>query len=108
MFSESNLTLKALQEHIKQKDFHPELKHQYFLKLSEEVGELAKAIRKEKRLDDMGGIKGTIEEELYDVLYYIAALANVYGIDLEQCCRLKEAINAQKYSRINADTIRKL
>ena len=38
-------------------------------------------------------IKGTIEEELYDVLYYVTCLANVYDIDLENCHHMKEAIN---------------
>ena len=42
-------------------------------------------------------IKGTIEEELYDVLYYILALANVYDVDLEQSFRLKEELNKLKY-----------
>ena len=44
-----------------------------------------------------GDIKGTIEEELYDALYCILALANVYGIDLEECHRLKDELNRRKY-----------
>ena len=39
-------TIKYLQNYIKSKDFKPELIKDYFLKLSEEVGELANAIRK--------------------------------------------------------------
>jgi NTP pyrophosphatase (non-canonical NTP hydrolase) len=92
-----NLSLRDLQAYIKQKDFKPELKHAYFLKLIEEVGELAEVIRKERRLTSSGTIKGTIEEELYDVLYYTAALANLYEIDLEHCFHLKEELNRQKY-----------
>ena len=42
----------------------------YFLKLIEEVGELSEVIRKNKRMED-NFIKGTIEEELSDVLYYV-------------------------------------
>lgn len=71
------VTLHGLQAYIKEKDYRPELKQAYFLKLVEEVGELAEVIRKDRRLAEVGGIKGTIEEELYDVLYYVAALANV-------------------------------
>lgn len=37
----------------------------------EEVGELAEVIRKNKRIKEKGTIKGTIEEELSDVLYYL-------------------------------------
>jgi NTP pyrophosphatase (non-canonical NTP hydrolase) len=96
---EENLTLKKLQEYIKLKDYQPDLKHQYFLKLIEEVGELSEVVRKDRRLSQSETIKGTIEEELYDVLYYVLALANVYQIDLEECFKLKEAINAKKYKR---------
>ena len=70
----------------------------YFMKFIEEVGELSECIRKDKRMIN-DEIKGTIEEELYDVLYYIIRLANVYEIDLEKSIYLKEKINAKKYNR---------
>ncbi|KEO82414.1 MazG nucleotide pyrophosphohydrolase domain-containing protein [Tumebacillus flagellatus] len=92
-----HLTLPELQQHIKAKDFKPDKKLAYFLKLSEEVGELAEVIRKDKRLAAKKSIKGTIEEELADVLYYVLALANVYDIDLEHCFHLKEKLNQAKY-----------
>ena len=44
-----NVTIKKLQEYIKLKDYKPELKNGYFLKLIEEVGELSEAIRKGKK-----------------------------------------------------------
>lgn len=91
------ISINKLQKHIKSKDFNPELKHGYFLKLIEEVGELSEAIRKKQRLKE-GKIKGTIEEELYDVLYYTLALANIYDINLEECINLKEKINKERYS----------
>jgi NTP pyrophosphatase (non-canonical NTP hydrolase) len=95
------LTIKYLQEYIKKSDYNPEKKEHYFYKLIEEVGELSEVIRKNKRLDTYGNqtIKGTIEEELYDVLYYVAALANVYNIDLEKCFELKEEINKVKWNK---------
>jgi NTP pyrophosphatase (non-canonical NTP hydrolase) len=65
-----------------------------------EIGELSEVIRKDSRMRD-GGIKGTIEEKLYDVLYYTLALANVYDIDLAQCHRLKDEINREKYGKQN-------
>lgn len=97
--SDSSITLQALQGYIQEKDFNPHAKHRYFLKLIEEVGELSEALREDLRMTDDGGIKGTIEEELYDVLYYVVALANVYEIDLQRCFELKEAINVLKYGR---------
>ncbi|WP_027339263.1 MazG nucleotide pyrophosphohydrolase domain-containing protein [Halonatronum saccharophilum] len=94
---EEKLTIEKLQSYIKDKDYNPDLKQGYFMKLIEEIGELAEVIRKERKMDETNKIKGTIEEELYDVLYYIVALANVYDIDLEECFYLKETINNQKY-----------
>ena len=44
-------------------------------------------------------MKGTIAEELYDTLYYICALANVYEIDLEKTHQVKEILNKRKYNR---------
>lgn len=95
------LTLKRLQEYLKEKYTisNPEdLKNtqRYFLKLVEEVGELAEVIRKNKRMTD-DSIKGTIEEELSDVLYYTAMVANTYDIDLENVFRLKEKYNSKRY-----------
>ena len=94
---EKALTLQSLQQYIKEKDYKPELKHAYFQKLIEEVGELSEALRKEKRMDEQGTIKGTVEEELYDVLYYIVGIANVYDVDLEEAFHLKEGLNREKY-----------
>ena len=53
------------------------------LKLIEEFGELAENIRKNTRFDGQN-IKGTIEEEVFDVFYYIVAIANYYEIDFEK------------------------
>lgn len=66
------------------------------MKLIEEVGELAEVIRKNKRMTD-DNIKGTIEEELSDVLYYIGMVANTYDIDLENVFRMKEKYNSKRY-----------
>ncbi len=94
-----NITLKDFQKLIDNIDHKNNAIDKYFYKLTEEVGELAQAIRKNKRLAETGEIKGTIEEELYDVLYYTICLANLYRIDLETCGKLKEEVNAKKYSR---------
>ncbi|MFZ5392420.1 MAG: MazG nucleotide pyrophosphohydrolase domain-containing protein [Patescibacteria group bacterium] len=97
------MTLKELCEYIKKNDFQQDRKHSYLMKLVEEVGELSQMIRKvdfkkEKcRLADTGQIKDTLDEELYDVLYYVLALANLYDVDLEECFRLKEEYNKSKY-----------
>ena len=88
-----------MQRLINQIDHKNNAIDKYFYKLSEEVGELAKSIRKNKRLESEGIIKDTIEEELYDIIYYVICLANLYNIDLEKCMILKEKLNAEKYNR---------
>ncbi|WP_229616015.1 MazG nucleotide pyrophosphohydrolase domain-containing protein, partial [Vibrio parahaemolyticus] len=63
-------------------------------------GELSESIRKGKRgrptLDEL---KGSIAEELYDVLYYVCALANIHDVNLEKTHELKEVLNKVKYNR---------
>ena len=68
------------------------------LKLIEEFGELAENIRKNARFDGQN-IKGTIEEEVFDVFYYIIAIANYYEIDLEKIFYIKDELNKVKYER---------
>lgn len=95
----NDISLRELQEKIMKIDHKNDSIDKYFYKLSEEVGELAKVIRKDKRLKDSDTIKDTIEEELYDVIYYTICLANMYEIDLTECAILKEKLNADKYGR---------
>lgn len=90
-------SVKYLQEYVKAKDYKPELKKEYFLKLSEEVGELAKAMRKNVLSAEANTVQGTVDEELWDVMYYCIALANCYDIDLETVIKEKEELNFAKY-----------
>ena len=90
-------TVKYLQNYIKQKDYNPALLKDYFLKLSEEVGELSRAMRKNLKAQNNEDIKGTIDEELWDVIYYAVAIANLYDIDLEQVIKTKEKMNQTRY-----------
>lgn len=99
-----SLTIRKMQKYLKEKYkiAKPEdIKNtqRYFLKLIEEVGELSEVIRKKQRMKN-NNIKGTIEEELADVLYYIAMIANTYDIDLEDCFRMKEELNRIRYGHI--------
>ena len=98
---EKDLTIKELQDKIKNIKHKHKTSEQYMLKLMEEVGELAEVVRKNKRMEKGESIKGTIEEELNDVLYYVVCLANFYNIDLEECIYLKEEINCVKHNRKN-------
>lgn len=95
----SEITLREMQKRVEKIDHKNNAIDKYFYKLCEEVGELAKVIRKDKRLEHSETIKDTVEEELYDVLYYVICLANMYEIDLTKCAILKEKLNSEKYNR---------
>lgn len=97
-----NITITGLQQYLREKDYHPEKKLAYFLKLSEEIGELAEAIFKNKTPATVADFKGTIEEEIYDVLYYLLGLANAYDIEIEKWITVKERLNDEKYGTNNA------
>jgi len=91
------ISIGYLQAYIRNKDHRPELKEQYFMKLIEETGELSKAMRKNLRPKSENEVKETIEEELWDIIYYALALANCYEIDLEEIIPIKEKLNNEKY-----------
>ncbi|UTV30539.1 MazG nucleotide pyrophosphohydrolase domain-containing protein [Photobacterium atrarenae] len=94
------MKISELQAHIQSFDYAPEQSHHYFLKLIEEVGELSQAINQQKSgQPELAELKGSVAEELYDVLYYVCALANVHGVDLERTHELKEVLNKAKYNR---------
>ena len=94
---DGNTTVKYLQFYIRQKDYRPELKKDYFLKLTEEVGELANAMRKDAKAPDLDHLVGSIDEELWDVMYYALAIANLYDIDMEQVIKAKAKLNESRY-----------
>ena len=67
------------------------------LLLGEEVGELFKAVRKSQHLSvGTTSIVGTVDEELADILIFVCAVANRYGIDLSSALRRKEEHNEQR------------
>lgn len=73
-----DLTIRKMQKYLKEKyrltkPLEMNNTQRYFLKLIEEVGELS------------------------DVLYYVLVIANTYDIDLEECFRMKEDLNRERY-----------
>lgn len=85
-------------EDIRSEEEKKENSWRLVLKLIEEFGELAENIRKNLRYNGEN-IKGTIEEELFDIFYYIIAIANDYNIDLDEIFHIKDKINKEKYER---------
>ena len=92
------ITIKYLQEYLKKKDHNPELKQKFFMKLAEEVGELAGAMLRNPERATETSIEGTIEEEIWDVIYYCLVIANSYDIDLEKWIPVKEKLNNERWN----------
>lgn len=105
------MTLPALQQHIHDlcaaRGWDKNTAEQRFLLLVEEVGELAKVMRKATNLQTEQNnpakpvwtgeqIRAGLAEEFADVLMYTFDLANVFGIDLEQAYRDKVAATAKR------------
>jgi NTP pyrophosphatase (non-canonical NTP hydrolase) len=63
----------------------------------EEVGELARALRKREKLMRHGPSHDVDEaNELADVFLYVVHMANVLGLDLGRIVRDKELLNLEK------------
>ncbi len=70
-----------------------------FLLLSEEIGELAKAVRNFTGLyaeDVRTSKKFELEEEFADVFNYLLDLANYFNVDLEKAFRDKDYANSKR------------
>jgi NTP pyrophosphatase (non-canonical NTP hydrolase) len=98
----SHPTLSQLQQYMdeicKERGWTKDTYAEKFLLFTEEVGELAKAIRKTQGLyQEQARQKHLeLEEEFADVLSYLLDLANCFQVDLEQAFRDKEQVNATR------------
>lgn len=94
--------LKAFQEYYRraamERGYGKEGAKECLLLMVEEVGELARALRKRENLTRHGSY-GTSNEahELADVFLYVVHMANVLGLDLGDVVREKEFINVEKF-----------
>ncbi len=96
-----NKTLKELQKYFaeksKERGFDKETARDAVLLMVEEVGELARAIRKRSgiKIDDKSKIYA-IEEELADILIYLLHISNILNLDLEESFWKKEEENKKR------------
>ena len=80
------MQIKEFQDMIKEIYFendHRRGREKTFIWFIEEVGELAEEIRKHDLKTD------AMEKEFADVFAWLASLANLYDIDLEECVKKK-------------------
>lgn len=102
-------TITHLQEYIafkvKQWGFDDETLHERLLLLTEEVGELVKACRKESGMYVNTQKKDTssVEEEAIDVIQMIFAVVEKLGIDTEEAFKTKiEKVDKRVYKRVGS------
>src|SRR5947209_15311441 len=92
-------TLTDLQQYVadvcQERGWTKDSPSEKFMLFVEEVGELAKAMRKAAGLyhEQAKARELPLDEEFADVLSYLLDLANCFGIDLEMAFRAKEQIN---------------
>ena len=101
IFLKENPTLADLQAFVamacKARGFGDETVSEKIMLLAEEVGELAKAVRKTTGVViDPKSEKYRVDLEAVDVVWYVLDLCNRYGIDLEKAFREKEELNRQR------------
>jgi len=96
-----DITLKNLQNYIHrmiiQRGFEKETVDQTLILLMEELGELAKAVRKESGMKFSETTRRTeLEEELADVQVVLLVLADKLGLDMCAVVAAKEHKNSKR------------
>jgi NTP pyrophosphatase (non-canonical NTP hydrolase) len=95
-------TLPDLQRYIadicEERGWTKDTPSEKFVLFIEEVGELAKAMRKAAGLYEEQAKQRdmSLEEEFADVLSYLLDLANCFHVDLEKAFREKEQVNQNR------------
>lgn len=96
---------KYIQKVIQLRGFGDQSTQASLLLLLEEVGELAKAIRKNTKGMSVDNSRisnyDTIESEVADVLIVLISICNSLGIDLFDALKEKERVNCERTWRIN-------
>ena len=105
----SSSTLPEIQAYIKKilqlRGFESQTVKDKLLLLAEEVGELAKAVRKNSSGASVDPEKiqnyDSVESEIADVLIVLISVANILNIDVFKSLKAKEQININRKWKIN-------
>lgn len=96
-------TLREVQDYVKQmvieRGFEKETLQDTMLLLTEEMGELAKEVRKQSKhlkVDVTNTKPCNIEDEIADVFNYLLAMCNILEVDLLECFKVKERKNCNR------------
>ena len=95
----SKLTIKKYQEYLENVYKNRNNDQGLFIKLVEEIGEVAEqiSIRDGRKDGDKEAVIEELGKELADVIHYTIAIAGVNGIDLEKVILEKDLSAAIKY-----------
>ena len=95
----SKLTIKKYQEYLENVYKNRNNDQGLFIKLVEEIGEVAEqiSIRDGRKDGDKEAVIEELGKELVDVIHYTIAIAGVNGIDLEKVILEKDLSAAIKY-----------
>lgn len=95
----SNLSVKVLESYLKETYKKTKDDQGLFMKLVEEIGEVAELLNKRSgRKAGDGEITEELANELADVIHYAIAIAAVNNIDIEKAIINKDRAAAIKYS----------
>lgn len=92
------ITINQLQSYTRTKYNKKEFTNSLFMKLVEEVGEVAEAINKNDGRKQDDGLS-SLADELADVIHYAVAIATINDIDLEQTILAKDQRASKKYNQ---------
>ena len=107
----SSCTLQEVQNYIKKvlqlRGLSNQTVKDKLLLLTEETGELVKAVRKNSLGASVDYSKlcnyDSVENEIADVLIVLISVANILDIDIFKCLKEKERININRTWKINKD-----
>lgn len=92
------LTFNDLQSYLALKYKEGRTSNALFMKLVEEIGEVAEALNQLEGLKEKSG-ETSLEQELVDVIHYAVAIASINQIDLTKAIIEKDRQAAIKYKQ---------
>lgn len=94
-----NITIEALQEYLSDRYGGWANEQGLFMKLVEELGEVAEVLNKRagRKSSDESDLQEELGTELADMLHYIVAIASINEIDLNEIVIQKDRAASLKY-----------
>ena len=94
-----NITIEALQEYLSDRYGGWANEQGLFMKLAEELGEVAEVLNKRagRKSSDESDLQEELGTDLADMLHYIVAIASINEIDLNEIVIQKDRAASLKY-----------